>query len=179
MKKENQSEKIIKAAIKLISIKGYSNVSLRDISNEAGVALSQLHYYFKSKEGILLEVIEYIKKIFILDLNNLLVSELSPKDNLNNLIHYFEEKVDKTPEYMKLLLDLSSMALWSDSFKQLVDSLYQDVTDLINEYISKGTDNSKAVANMIFGSIIGSAMQFFMNPRSKKIKFEQVNLLIK
>lgn len=56
--KLNQSEKILLAAFKCISSKGYANVSLRDIADEAGVVLSQLNYYYKNKEGLFTEVVK-------------------------------------------------------------------------------------------------------------------------
>jgi len=56
--RQSQSEKILSAAYGCISTRGYANVSLRDIADEAGVALSQLHYYYKSKEGLFKEVVQ-------------------------------------------------------------------------------------------------------------------------
>jgi len=44
LKKANQSERILQTAFECISSKGYANVSMRDIADEAGVALSQLMY---------------------------------------------------------------------------------------------------------------------------------------
>jgi len=49
---------ILNAAFECISSKGYANVSLRDIADEAGVVLSQLNYYYKNKEGLFTEVIK-------------------------------------------------------------------------------------------------------------------------
>ncbi len=45
--------KIIEAAKKLFSKYGYDKVTTRDIAGEAGVALSAITYYFKSKENVL------------------------------------------------------------------------------------------------------------------------------
>lgn len=60
--KFTQSQKILDTAFKCISERGYANVSLRDIANEAGVVLSQLHYYYKNKEGLFTEVIKVMGK---------------------------------------------------------------------------------------------------------------------
>jgi AcrR family transcriptional regulator len=57
VKNASQAERIFNAAFKCISTKGYANVSLRDIANEAGVVLSQLNYY-KNKEGLFKKVEE-------------------------------------------------------------------------------------------------------------------------
>jgi AcrR family transcriptional regulator len=54
--KTSQAQKILQTAFHCLSRKGYANVSMRDIADEAGVALSQLHYYYKSKEGFIIEL---------------------------------------------------------------------------------------------------------------------------
>ena len=42
---ENARERIKATTFELLAARGYSNVSLRDIAAEAGVALSQIAYY--------------------------------------------------------------------------------------------------------------------------------------
>jgi len=51
-------EKIIRVAERLFADHGYNGVSLRSIMAEAGVNMAAVHYYFRSKEGLLKAVIE-------------------------------------------------------------------------------------------------------------------------
>lgn len=41
----NPAQKILLAAYDCLSTRGYANVTMRNIADEAGVALSQLTYY--------------------------------------------------------------------------------------------------------------------------------------
>jgi AcrR family transcriptional regulator len=50
-------KRILDASEKLFSIEGYSGVSLRSITNEAGVDLALIKYYFGSKQGLFDEVL--------------------------------------------------------------------------------------------------------------------------
>ncbi len=50
-------ERILDAAEKLFASNGYGGTSLRSITGEAGANLAAINYYFKSKEGLLLEVL--------------------------------------------------------------------------------------------------------------------------
>src|SRR5690606_3566393 len=45
-------EKILEAAGKLFSQKGYAGTKTRDIAEEAGLNLASLNYYFRSKENL-------------------------------------------------------------------------------------------------------------------------------
>jgi AcrR family transcriptional regulator len=50
-------EKILQAAFRTLSRRGYENTTVKDIAEEAGVAPGLLHYYFKSKQALVLSVL--------------------------------------------------------------------------------------------------------------------------
>ena len=50
-------EKILKAAFAVLSRQGYENTSIKDIAEEAGVAQGLVHYYFKSKQQLVIAVL--------------------------------------------------------------------------------------------------------------------------
>ena len=50
-------EKILKAAFAVLSRQGYENSSIKDIAEEAGVAQGLVHYYFKSKQQLVIAVL--------------------------------------------------------------------------------------------------------------------------
>ena len=50
--KEGAEKKIVDAARKLFTEKGYDAVKTRDIAKEAGINLALLNYYFRSKENL-------------------------------------------------------------------------------------------------------------------------------
>lgn len=54
-------EKILEAAAKLFSVKGFSNVSIRDICEEVHTTAPMIYYYFGNKKGLFYAVIR--KKI--------------------------------------------------------------------------------------------------------------------
>ena len=54
------SEKILQAAFTVLSRQGYENTSIKDIAEEAGVAQGLVHYYFKSKQLLVLAVLEFV-----------------------------------------------------------------------------------------------------------------------
>ena len=59
-KKSNlNKEKICKSAMKLISEKGYDNVSIQEITKEAGVSKGAFYIHFSSKEDLIEKNISY------------------------------------------------------------------------------------------------------------------------
>src|SRR2546430_16853419 len=55
-------EKILQAAFSILSRQGYENTSTKDIAEEAGVAQGLIHYYFKSKQQLVLAVLAFVCK---------------------------------------------------------------------------------------------------------------------
>ena len=49
--------KILQAAFEVLSRQGYENASIKDIAEEAGVAQGLVHYYFKSKQQLVIAVL--------------------------------------------------------------------------------------------------------------------------
>jgi AcrR family transcriptional regulator len=59
-KKAETSITLLEAAKKVIRQNGYSGFSTRDVAAAAGVPLSQIHYHFGSKQGLMLALFEYL-----------------------------------------------------------------------------------------------------------------------
>jgi AcrR family transcriptional regulator len=50
-------QRILEAAFRTLSRRGYENTTIKDIAEEAGVAPGLVHYYFKSKQELVLAVL--------------------------------------------------------------------------------------------------------------------------
>jgi AcrR family transcriptional regulator len=53
-------DKILQAAFTVLSRQGYENASIKEIAEEAGVAQGLVHYYFKSKQLLVLAVLNFV-----------------------------------------------------------------------------------------------------------------------
>ncbi|MGB4588949.1 MAG: TetR/AcrR family transcriptional regulator [Clostridiaceae bacterium] len=182
--KLSQSEKILQAAYECISVRGYSNVSLRDIADEAGVVLSQLNYYYNNKEGLFIEVIKMMMSKYIQEIEYHLERGTTAKEKISSLIKYFEELVDKNPKLFRLLYDLTSMALWSASVGRLLSELFEEIAQLIEKHvINLVPENSNfkkyssgAIARMLFGAMFGTFIQVLLDPHEKQLR-ESLNTI--
>jgi len=62
--KKTSKEEILKEAIKLFKIRGYYNTSMANIADACGLIKGSIYHYFKSKEEIGLESLQYIHAYF-------------------------------------------------------------------------------------------------------------------
>lgn len=96
-------EKIIQAASKVFTQKGYVATRTRDIAEEAGINLALLNYYFRSKEKLF--------QLIMVEKLQLLFSVILPIVNNDDLS--LEEKVETLVEnYINLLIDNPDLPLF-------------------------------------------------------------------
>lgn len=177
LKKANQSERILQTAFECISSKGYANVSMRDIADEAGVALSQLTYHYKNKDGLLTEVIKMMIQEYLMEVEEHLRKGVTPKEKLSDLITYFQEVLEENPKLFRLFYDFTSMSLWSAQFSNLLRNLFENLVNLIEKYVLDDIPlksnlrayTPKSIARMLLGAMFGTAIQVILDPQEKKL----------
>jgi AcrR family transcriptional regulator len=105
--KAGTSTTLIEAAKKVLRQKGYAGLSTRDVAAAAGVPLSQIHYHFGSKQGMVLALFAYLNAQ-LLDRQNAMFSnpalELSEQWDL--ACDYLDE--DIASGYVRVLQELTA-----------------------------------------------------------------------
>lgn len=176
-KRSNQSEKILQTAYECISSRGYASVSMRDIADEAGVALSQLTYHYKNKDGLLTEVIKMMIQEYTIEVEAHLKNGVTPREKLSDLITYFHGMLEENPRLFKMFFDFTSMSLWSEQFSTLLRNLFDNLANLIEKYILNDiplksnlrTYTPKSIARMLLGAMFGTAIQVILDPQEKEL----------
>lgn len=167
---QTQSEKILLSAYACISTRGYANVSMREIADEAGVVLSQINYYFKNKEGLFKEVVRLMISKYLKEIEASLKQVNSPQKRAKSLINYFKNMLQHNPELFRLLYDFSGLAIWSPVFSSLLSELFKDLSDMIEMYIFKDLQvkelkgySTKTLSRLILGSMFGTGIQVLLD----------------
>lgn len=106
-----KKELIVSSAKKVILEKGYKNISVEDITNEAGIAKGSFYTYFKSKnlviDYILEEVIAKIKNEFKLDKRKSLENTI--KSLVRTRIKLDDEKLKENLVLVNLFRNVASL----------------------------------------------------------------------
>lgn len=89
------AQKILVAARRVFTKKGFAGARMQEIANEAGINKGLLHYYFKSKEGLFESIFDELLMKFAPQLNIIFESELP----------FFEKIEEFINEYMSILIN--------------------------------------------------------------------------
>src|SRR5262252_2556686 len=104
---------VLEAARKVLRQNGYARLSTRDVAAAAGVPLSQIHYHFGSKQGMVLALFEHLNSQ-LLDRQNALFHDntLTLSEQWDRACDYLDE--DIASGYVRVLQELTA-ASWADA----------------------------------------------------------------
>jgi AcrR family transcriptional regulator len=101
---------ILEAAKQALLETGYAGLSTRKIADSAGVPLSQIHYHFGSKQGLVLEVLEEENRKLLDRQQSMYSSDLPLWKQWEQACDYLEDDLESG--YVRVLQELMA-AGWS------------------------------------------------------------------
>ena len=165
-KASQTKNKIIEAAKELIKEKGLSNVSVDDITKQAGVAKGSFYVYFKKKEDIIGEIgcmeFRYINE----ELNNM--NNLNIKEKLNYYAKRYKDGV------LELGIEISKCWLQNNlNCRCKLEYDYSAISNIIKDAIKnnelKKDTNVSILTYKIISALYGLMLIWIMADGSIKI----------
>ena len=143
--KVTAKEKLKKATFELLSEKGYASVSTRDIAKRADVAVGQLTYYYKTKDALIMEVVDETIECLILSLRECIDSS---DKKIETAEDFFDELIRQDEKTSRILIDVISQALYNNQLilraNELLDKLSEIITSI---YISEKNEDENVAKN--------------------------------
>ena len=179
-KKPETSTTLLEAAKKVLRQKGYAGLSTRDVAAAAGVPLSQIHYHFGSKQGMVLALFEYLNAQ-LLDRQNALFHDTTLKvsEQWDRACDYLDD--DIASGYVRVLQELVA-ASWADAeVAKVVRAGLLIWFDLITELARKaerelggmGPFSAQEVAALVGSAFIGAESLYLLGAEQKGVPVRQ------
>lgn len=142
--KKDKKELIMESAIKLIFEKGYSDTKVEDITKEAGIAKGTFYIYFKTKDDLIVSIIEnsikkyetILKKI---DFTNKSFKE-TMKEFINSKIKFANENQEIFIIVISFIFDSSNINF---EIKNLLFEQSKKISKKIKNIIEKGIEKGE------------------------------------
>ncbi len=141
MEKLSARDRIIEAAYKLFSERGYHGTTTREIARAASVSEVTLFRIFGTKEALFEEVLK--AKSIIPDLVAML-NELDHRE-LKDLLYSLAKKIYSTLVAKKrfIMITLSEVNQYSEKVINVYQKLINEIDDLLVKIFSKHRDNNR------------------------------------
>ena len=171
---------VLEAAKKILRQNGYSKLSTRDVAAAAGVPLSQIHYHFGSKQGMVLALFEHLNSQ-LLDRQAALFGDATLKlsEQWDRACNYLDD--DIASGYVRVLQELIA-ASWADApVAKVIRAGITGWLDLITglarraerEFGGLGPFSAEEVAAMIANAFIGAESLYLLGLEKKGMPVRQ------
>jgi TetR/AcrR family fatty acid metabolism transcriptional regulator len=138
MKDENKHQKILQAAIKVFSEKGFYNSRVSEIAKEANVADGTIYLYFKNKDDILISLFEEEFGKVVRDMRAALAQE---KDALQKIKRFAITHLSIVSKHPHLAEVMGVEVRQSTKFmKEYVNQPFIEYLNLIRSVVTEGQE---------------------------------------
>lgn len=177
---------IVHAAAAVLGRQGYAETSLKDVAREAKVAPGLLHYYFESKEELLLEVVVVMERQMISEWKAAVAGLDDPLERIVAGLDHAEQRCSDQPEFFRLLLDLYTVGLSSPALRvrcaelcsHLVDEIELEVRRVFGGLPAYTLVSPRVLAGTIADAIDGIALSGLVLQQSVAARFHALKVLL-
>ncbi len=177
---------IVHAAASVLGRQGYAATSLKDVAREAKVAPGLLHYYFESKEELLLEVVVVMERQMISEWKSAVASVEDPLERIVAGLDHAEARCAEQPEFFRLLLDLYTVGLSSPALRvrcaelcsHLVDEIELEVRNVLGSLPAYTLVSPRVLAGAIADAIDGIALSGLVLQQPVAARFHALKVLL-
>jgi AcrR family transcriptional regulator len=177
MEKIDKKAEILKAAEKLFSEFGYEGTSTRQIAKESGANMAMINYYFGSKEGVFLEIMESRISAHKITLQEISKLNISPTDKLMKVIDQYTQKIFSNVCFHRMMQRELSLAQRPDIYNKIKDAIKQNrqvIEEIIADGVKDGSFKEKD-SRMMIATIMGAITSVSSQP-DKVIDDENFNI---
>ncbi|MGM0838345.1 MAG: TetR/AcrR family transcriptional regulator [Bacillota bacterium] len=164
-KKISKRNQLVDAAYKVFVKKGYLNASIKDIANEAQMTPGLVHYYFKSKEELLLSVQHEIQTTYHQQYNE----ESNELPSLKDALYEIKSRSHENPDWYRWRYEIYSLGIKdkAGNLEQQVRTILKDGRHSLSEpleYLVVDTKEASALASVLLACFDGLALQKIVDP---------------
>jgi AcrR family transcriptional regulator len=164
----DKRELILNAAQNCLRDRGLKGLRIREVAKEAGVSLGSVHYYFASKEQILMELFRrFVQRVSEATLSG--TPDADPRQVITDLLDGYFAELSKDPAICQGFIGLWDHVPRNEDLRRLVEKFYRRsavfLTDLIKEGKRQGlfqVDSPSAAAGQIIAVIDGIKVQLHL-----------------
>ncbi len=177
---------IVHAAAAVLGRQGYAATSLKDVAREAKVAPGLLHYYFESKEDLLLEVVVVMERQMLARWKEVVNGVDDPLERIVTGVDHAEERCAEQPEFFRLLIDLYTVSLSAPALqarcaqlrRHIVDEIEIEVRQVFGRLPAYSLISPRDLAGVICSAVDGIALTSLVLEDSAAGRFHALKVLL-
>jgi AcrR family transcriptional regulator len=169
---DEKAQAILEAARACLGERGYAATTIAEIAAQAGVSRGLLHYYFKSKEELLAQVVRAGTDAYVGLLEPMFARSESAGDLAQGLVGAVRGIVESHPTFINLSVECWTLAHESPLVARELEDLYRQLRGAVCEGLQEARGRGiiqpaiplDALAALLLALTDGLVMQFLIHP---------------
>jgi AcrR family transcriptional regulator len=167
-----KAQRIIEAMRRSVAQRGAAGSTFDHVSREAGVSRGLLHYYFGTKEQLLVEAVRRDCELRMERLQQQLSGARTADDFINLMADQLQETVTEDPEVVALVCELFTLSRRNKDIAAEYAGLMRSTREQVAGMLASGQREGvlqlhappEAVAEVIFSLADGAALRMLAEP---------------
>jgi AcrR family transcriptional regulator len=168
----DKAQRIVDAMRDSVARRGAAGSTFEHVAREAGVSRGLLHYYFGTKERLLVEVVRRDSELRIERLDERLAPAKSVDDVIEALVSSLTEVIDNEPGFFLLIYELFSAGRRNPDIQREVGQLFERTRSHVAEVLDSKNEEgvlslrhpAEDVVSYLFALGDGFALQALSDP---------------
>ena len=167
-----KAQRIVDAMRESVAKRGAAGSTFEQVAREAGVSRGLLHYYFGTKERLLVEVVRRDAEIRVARLDEALAGAQTVDDVLEALVSSLTDLIENEPAFFLLLYELFSAGRRNPDIQHEVGQLFERTRSHVAEVLEAKQGegvislryDAQAIVSYLFALGDGFALQALSDP---------------
>lgn len=175
-REEKRKLQISQAAFDVISLKGYNSFTIEDIANQAGLSKGGVLHYFKTKEDILIFLLENIYNLIAVNIKKRTEKYRTSEKKLKAIMIAFIVTAKLYPAIYTVIVDFWAQISVNDRVRNINTKIYDIMCNEVKRIIDTGMEmrefnqvDSANTSFIIVSMIMNVAIQCTFNPSKLNI----------
>jgi AcrR family transcriptional regulator len=167
-----KAQRIVEAMRRSVAQRGTAGSTFERVSREAGVSRGLLHYYFGTKEQLLVEAVRHDCQLRMERLERQLAGAQTADDFIALMAQQLQEMVHEEPDFVTLLFELFTLSRRNEDiaveYANLMRAMREQVAGMLTVAQEDGVlrlhAEAEAVADILFSLGDGVALRMLAEP---------------
>lgn len=161
------AEKILQAATQLFALYGYDSVSIKQITELAGVNSALISYYYRGKKNLYLSVLSSQMEVFKGLIEAINAQKITPLEKLMSYVNALAKFQSENPNHVQLIYReiLSPQPMFEDFVKTKLYCLHIFMKDLVAEAVKVGELKTPIAPTHVAFTLEGIILFYFLMHR--------------
>ena len=147
----DKAQRIVDAMRESVAKRGAAASTFEHVAREAGVSRGLLHYYFGTKERLLVEVVRRDTELRVERLDERLAPAKSVEDVIQGLVASLNDVIENEPGFFFLLFELFSAGRRNPDIQKEVGQLFERTRTHVAEVLD--SKQEEGVVNLRFPAV--------------------------